>query len=40
VNRAEFEKLVAKALADLPPEFRQKMDNVDGSSRIGLRRET
>lgn len=29
VSRAEFEKLVARVLADLPLEFRQRLDNIE-----------
>jgi predicted Zn-dependent protease with MMP-like domain len=29
VNRSRFERLVAEALDSLPPEFQEKMDNVD-----------
>jgi len=29
LSRAEFEGLVASALADIPPDFREKLDNVE-----------
>ena len=29
MNRSRFERLVAEALDSLPPEFHEKMDNVD-----------
>jgi predicted Zn-dependent protease with MMP-like domain len=29
VNRLRFERLVAQALDDLPPEFQEKMENVE-----------
>lgn len=29
MDRAQFESLVVRAIDDLPPEFRQKLDNVD-----------
>lgn len=29
MNRSRFERLVAEALDSLPPEFQEKMDNVD-----------
>jgi predicted Zn-dependent protease with MMP-like domain len=29
VNRSRFERLVAEALDSLPPEFQEKMENVD-----------